>query len=158
MQNCLTRHAPRSCPLGVPLNPPGNGYQHTAMGQNPVPPVNIPIPTETGSKMGGEFTCPKIVPLVLTHGRLTMGTNTHAHTHTPISNGGWLAAPAAWPRPWRCPSPSSTPSSPGPRLTERESGGGKPSGVGTDELVPKRKPTPNLRRPYSIFANKPTCK
>ena len=28
---------------------------HMAMGHNPVPPVNIPIPT-TGSKMGGEFT------------------------------------------------------------------------------------------------------
>ena len=27
-----------------------------AMGQNPVPPVNIPIPTKVGSKMGGEFT------------------------------------------------------------------------------------------------------
>ena len=24
-----------------------------AMGQNPVPPVNIPIPTKTGSKIGG---------------------------------------------------------------------------------------------------------
>ena len=27
-----------------------------AMGQNPEPPVNIPIPTKIGSKMGGEFT------------------------------------------------------------------------------------------------------
>ena len=27
-----------------------------AMGHNPVPPVNIPIPTKIGSKMGGEFT------------------------------------------------------------------------------------------------------
>ena len=27
-----------------------------AMGQKPVPPVNIPIPTKIGSKMGGEFT------------------------------------------------------------------------------------------------------
>ena len=27
-----------------------------AMGQNPVPPVNIPIPTKIGSKMGGELT------------------------------------------------------------------------------------------------------
>ena len=26
------------------------------MGQNPVPPVNIPIPTKIGSKMGAEFT------------------------------------------------------------------------------------------------------
>ena len=29
---------------------------HMAMGQNPVPPVNIPIPTKIGSKTGGEFT------------------------------------------------------------------------------------------------------
>ena len=28
------------------------------MGQNPVPSVNIPIPTKIGSKMGGEFTHP----------------------------------------------------------------------------------------------------
>ena len=28
------------------------------MGQNALPPVNIPIPTKTGSKMGGEFTNP----------------------------------------------------------------------------------------------------
>ena len=27
-----------------------------AMGQNPVPPVNIRIPTKIGPKMGGEFT------------------------------------------------------------------------------------------------------
>ena len=31
-----------------------------AMGQNHVPPVNIPIPTKIGSKMGGEFTYPKM--------------------------------------------------------------------------------------------------
>ena len=30
---------------------------HLAMGQNPVPPKNIPIPTKTGSKLG-EFTNP----------------------------------------------------------------------------------------------------
>ena len=29
---------------------------HLAMGQNPVPPVHIPIPTKIGSKVGGEFT------------------------------------------------------------------------------------------------------
>ena len=39
-----------------------------AMGQNPVPPVNIPIPTTTkkatkkNAKMGGEFTYPKMEP------------------------------------------------------------------------------------------------
>ena len=37
-----------------------------AMGQKPVPPVNIPIPTKIGPKMGGEFTYPKLLPLVLT--------------------------------------------------------------------------------------------
>ena len=32
-----------------------------AMGQKPgYPPVNIPIPTKIGSKMGGEFTYPKM--------------------------------------------------------------------------------------------------
>ena len=41
-----------------------------AMGQNPVPPVNIPIPSNIGSKMGGEFTYPKMVPLVLTHSHI----------------------------------------------------------------------------------------
>ena len=35
-------------------------------GQQSVPPVNIPIPTKIGSKMGGEFTYPKMLPLVLT--------------------------------------------------------------------------------------------
>ena len=29
---------------------------HLAMGQKPVPPVNIPLPTNIGSTMGGEFT------------------------------------------------------------------------------------------------------
>ena len=29
------------------------------MGQNPVPPVNIPIPPNIGSKMAGDFTYPK---------------------------------------------------------------------------------------------------
>ena len=32
---------------------------HLAMGQHPVPPVNIPIPTKIGSTMGGEFTYPQ---------------------------------------------------------------------------------------------------
>ena len=37
-----------------------------AMGQNPVTPVNIPILTKIGSKMGGEFTYPQNgIPLVL---------------------------------------------------------------------------------------------
>ena len=31
-----------------------------AMGQKPAPPVNIPLPTKIGSKMGGEFTYPKM--------------------------------------------------------------------------------------------------
>ena len=33
-----------------------HGFKFMAMVQNPVPPVNIPIPTKIGSKMGGEFT------------------------------------------------------------------------------------------------------
>ena len=35
---------------------------HLAMGQNPVPPVNIPIPTKIGSEMGGALT-PKWDPI-----------------------------------------------------------------------------------------------
>ena len=31
-------------------------HPHMAMRQNPVPPVNIPIPTKISSKLGGEFT------------------------------------------------------------------------------------------------------
>ena len=47
-----------------------NGRCQVAMGQNPIPPVNIPIPTKIPTKMRGD-------PLVLTHtqvpvaGRLT---------------------------------------------------------------------------------------
>ena len=37
---------PRASSCGQPM----------AMGQNPIPPVNIPNPTKIGSKMGGEFT------------------------------------------------------------------------------------------------------
>ena len=35
-------------------------FEDVTMGQNPVPPMNIPIPTKIGSKMGGEFTYPKM--------------------------------------------------------------------------------------------------
>ena len=55
-----------------------------AMGQNPVPPVNIPIPTKMGSKMGGEFTYPK------------MGSTTTVLTTT----ADWMRDPPA-PRSWR---------------------------------------------------------
>ena len=41
------------------------GSQNMAVGQNPVPPVNIPIPTKIKPKMG-DCTYPKIVPLVVT--------------------------------------------------------------------------------------------
>ena len=44
---------------------------YMAMGQNPVTAVNIPIPPpKIGSKMGSEFTSPKMVPLVLTHSHI----------------------------------------------------------------------------------------
>ena len=33
-----------------------------AMGQHPVPPVNIPTPTKIGSEMGGEFTYQNGIP------------------------------------------------------------------------------------------------
>lgn len=45
----------------INLSHPGGGWglfpgRHVAMGQNPPPPVNIPIqPTKIGPKMGGEF-------------------------------------------------------------------------------------------------------
>ena len=44
----------------------GNTPLVITMGQNSVPPVNIPIPTKIGSKMGGEFTNPNQngIPLV----------------------------------------------------------------------------------------------
>ena len=38
------------------------GLLEVAMGQNPVPPVNIPIPTKIGPKMGGAPT-PKWEPI-----------------------------------------------------------------------------------------------
>ena len=41
--------------------------KHVAMGHKPVPPVNILMIIKVGSKMGGEFTYPKMVRLVLTH-------------------------------------------------------------------------------------------
>ena len=42
----------------IPGSPciPASWESHIAMGQNPVPPVNIPIPTKIPTKMGGEFT------------------------------------------------------------------------------------------------------
>ena len=40
---------------------------YVAMGQEPVHPVNIPIPTKIGSKMGGTPTNQNGIPLVLTH-------------------------------------------------------------------------------------------
>ena len=44
-----------------------------AMGQNPnrTPSEHFNPTTRIGSKMGGEFTYPKMVPLVLTHGQVT---------------------------------------------------------------------------------------
>ena len=60
-------HANRTENVGAVWAVSKPGSHHLAMGQNPVPPVNIPIPTKIGSKMGGEFTYPRMVPLVLTH-------------------------------------------------------------------------------------------
>ena len=40
-------------PCNHHLNVEGSNFQDVAMGQNPSPPVNIPIPTKIGSKMGG---------------------------------------------------------------------------------------------------------
>ena len=51
---------------------PTNRHTQMAMGQNPVYPVNIPIPTKIGSTKGGEFTNPNQVGilLVLTHSQM----------------------------------------------------------------------------------------
>ena len=35
-------------------------FHDMAMGQNPAPPVNLPIPTKIGYKIGGEFTYPEL--------------------------------------------------------------------------------------------------
>ena len=53
---------------------------HVAMGQNSVPPVNIPIPTKISSKMGGAPT-PKMVPLVLTHSHVAFSYKTQPLKH-----------------------------------------------------------------------------
>ena len=42
---------------------------YMAMGQNPVPPVNMPIPTKIDQN--GWCTNPKMAPLVLTHSQIT---------------------------------------------------------------------------------------
>ena len=57
------------------------------MGQNPVPPVNIPIPTRIGSTMGGA-PIPKMVPSVLTH----------RHTRVaPVDGAGGVVSPGLLP-------------------------------------------------------------
>ena len=59
------------------------------MGQNPVPPVNIPIPTEIDKS--GWRTYPKMVPLVLTHSHKYA---THQKALGPRLPSGWLPPPA----------------------------------------------------------------
>ena len=64
--------------VGVDFCPPTafQGFPieiHMAVGQKPVFPVNLPIPTKLGSNMSGEFTYPKMVPLVLTHSHVAFG-------------------------------------------------------------------------------------
>ena len=51
----------------------GAGESELAMGQNPnrTPSEHANPTTTRGTKMGGEFTYPKMVPLVLTHSQLT---------------------------------------------------------------------------------------
>ena len=45
--------------------------QHMGVGQIPVPPVNIPIPTKIPTKMGGAPTNQNGIPLVLTHSHIS---------------------------------------------------------------------------------------
>ena len=47
--------APVGCPGGNLEMQDSRPFKHMAMGQNPVPPVNIPIPTKIGSKLGGAY-------------------------------------------------------------------------------------------------------
>ena len=72
---------------------------YLAMAQNPgYPPVNIPIPPKLGSKMGGEFTYPKMVPLVLTHSHLLSSMEKNVrYPHWPRSwRLGMFAVPNEW--------------------------------------------------------------
>ena len=56
------------CFIGTPIL---THTTHMAMCQNPgFGPVNIPIPTKIGSKIGVEFTHPKLLLLVLTHSHI----------------------------------------------------------------------------------------
>ena len=62
-QNSVGIHVHQSLLWWFPLSKDSRPYTsfsiNVAMGQNPVPPVNIPIPTKICSKMGGEFTYPR---------------------------------------------------------------------------------------------------
>ena len=55
------------------------------MGQNPVPPVNIPIPTKIGSKMGGAPTNQNGTPLVLTGQIICLWVKTRYQNGTLVS-------------------------------------------------------------------------
>ena len=70
----------------------GSLLRDLAMGQNPIPPVNVPIPTKIGSKMGGEFMYPKM-------GSKTVLTTTAVFG---LQGGGLQAAPGALRARHRC--------------------------------------------------------
>ena len=85
----------KKCPsihfAGIPQTWP-TSHVYMAMGQNPVPPVNIPLPTKIDKN--GWCTYPKMVPLVLTHspiiffcGLKKLGTRSTAPSTTPHPSG-----------------------------------------------------------------------
>ena len=73
-------------------NPTSGRRCDVAMGQDPVPPVNIPIPTKID--YNGWCTCPKMVPLALTHSH---GFWRSARSWPPNAkvNGSWRGTPQA---------------------------------------------------------------
>ena len=101
------RRFPCLVPTGFHLGgyPICDDHRHLAMGHNPIPPVNIPIPIIIGPKMGGEFTYQTAIPWALTTTALGV------FLPAPLPS----EAPSAASR-WCCPAPRSerTPQSPEP--------------------------------------------
>ena len=64
-----------------------------AMGQNPVPSVNIPFPAKIDQN--GWCTFRKMVPLVLTHSHMVQSSNCAAAIQLAVFGRDFLAAPSA---------------------------------------------------------------
>ena len=105
LSGLATKVRPRCLPLRT-VFPKSVQVHELAMGQKPVPPVNIPIPTKIGSKMGGEFTYPTFWD------PKTVLTTANSGSQQPFRlshQSGWAppwqhsapprARPSWWPRP-----------------------------------------------------------